>query len=354
MKVNFLSDSNEDSLTRFLLKDEHTLFSYSLKLRNLIKTLSNSEDIYLLAEEDDEILGVLPTFIKINNKYGNILNSLPFYGNHGGVLARRDLPPEKQMQVKKSLIDRFYQLEKEYDCISSTLITSPFENDLSFYEKNFLYTHRDNRICQIMELPPKEAHIEKALMKQFKGSRRTDIRRAIKSGVIVKEDASTKTKQFLLDTHTISIKNLKGIPKPAIFFESISKYMTWGTDYKIYSAWKNQVPIAALLLFYFNKTVEYFTPIFQVDFGVFKPLSLIIYKSMEDAIKSGYKYYNFGGTWKSQGGVHFFKTRFGAKDFEYNYLTKLNRDINYFKELNEEKLLQEYKYFYAIPFSELK
>jgi hypothetical protein len=72
---------------------------------------------------------------------------------------------------------------------------------------------------------------------------------------------------------------------------------------------------------------------------------------MQNGALNGYKYWNWGGTWHSQTNLYRFKSRFGAKDYEYYYLININnKDI-----LNSTKeiLLNEYPYFYTVPFSVL-
>ena len=94
-------------------------------------------------------------------------------------------------------------------------------------------------------------------------------------------------------------------------------------DYNIYVAKLDNKKIASLLLLYFNKTVEYFTPTVLEDYLNLQPMALILNKAFDDAKMKGYKYWNWGGTWLSQKGVFRFKKKWGAEGSNYNYFTKV-------------------------------
>ena len=111
-------------------------------------------------------------------------------------------------------------------------------------------------------------------------------------------------------------------------------------------------PIAALLLFYFNKTVEYFTPVILAEHRGTQALALVIFEAMKDAMLRGYDNWNWGGTWLSQGGVYDFKKRWGTSEHTYYYFTQVfNQDV---LSLSKAVLVKDYLGFYVVPFDALK
>jgi len=78
------------------------------------------------------------------------MNSLPFYGGNGAIIEH-----EGRYEAEKMLLDEFYAFAKKNRCISTTIISSPFEADNEFYEKETDYAYRDERIGQLTKLPPK-------------------------------------------------------------------------------------------------------------------------------------------------------------------------------------------------------
>jgi lipid II:glycine glycyltransferase (peptidoglycan interpeptide bridge formation enzyme) len=107
--------------------------------------------------------------------------------------------------------------------------------------------------------------------------------------------------------------------------------------------------VAALLLFYLNKVVEYFTPVVDVQYRTLQPLSLLIHHAMLDAISRGCRWWNWGGTWAEQEGVYRFKKRWGTNDYPYKYFTSVYDPT--VLSLPPRQLLHEYPYFYVFPFA---
>ena len=123
-------------------------------------------------------------------------------------------------------------------------------------------------------------------------------------------------------------------------------------EWAIFTATLHGEPIAALLVFYFNRTVEYFTPAIVKGYRSSQPLTLIIYKAMYEAIEQGFTNWNWGGTWVGQEGVYDFKKRWGKRDYPYYYYNKI-----FYPAVTHQStkfLLEHYKGFFVIPFDQLK
>ena len=97
-------------------------------------------------------------------------------------------------------------------------------------------------------------------------------------------------------------------------------------QWAIFTAFLGDKPIAALLVFYFNKTVEYFTPVIDESYRSTQSLALVIYEAMRDSIFNGFSNWNWGGTWLTQGGVYDFKKRWGTTEYRYYYFTRVFHD----------------------------
>jgi lipid II:glycine glycyltransferase (peptidoglycan interpeptide bridge formation enzyme) len=100
-------------------------------------------------------------------------------------------------------------------------------------------------------------------------------------------------------------------------------------------------------VFYFKDTVEYFTPVITHDYRHQQPLSLIIFEAMKDSINRGIKKWNWGGTWGTQEGVYRFKSRWGAKDFPYQYHIHYRPEA---KLLTRNEVMDHYAFFYYLPY----
>ena len=124
------------------------------------------------------------------------------------------------------------------------------------------------------------------------------------------------------------------------------------TDWAIYISELNGNPAAALLVFKYKKTIEYFTPVVDHKFKSDQPLALAVLEAMFEGLQNGYTVWNWGATWLSQHGVYDFKKRWNTTDIRYQYFTRVLND----KVLDTSKLqlLEWYKGFYVAPFKDLK
>lgn len=347
-RIIILDDNLEGEYEKFILEFDKTMIYASSKYKKLLREFLAADDVYFVAiGAGGEIVGVLPTFLKRDNIVGNIINSLPFYGSNGGVITH-----DQTGMVTKELLDSFYEFAVQHKCISSTIIVSPFEKDLSQYEDKNRYTYRDSRIGQITLLPAMTADVSDVVMNTIHSKTRNMVRKAEKSGVVVQRDLTPSNLDFLVKTHHENMAEIGGIAKPDKFFSLIPDCFEYGKDYCIYSANLDGVPIAAVLLFFFNKTVEYFTPVIVKEYRSTQPLSLIIFKAMCESVINGFENWNWGGTWLSQGGVYDFKKRWGTRDLPYFYYTKIFD--NKLLKLSKQDFLEKYPFFYVIPFSEIK
>jgi hypothetical protein len=336
MYIKKLEKKEYEKYENFLLSFNESLLYYSTKYKELLENFLKIKGDYLLAvDENENIQGVLP-LMKKEGKFGIIINSLPFYGSNGGILF-------KNQEAFNILLDYYNELANSVS--GSVYITNPLLNNFS---KDLNYDLIDKRIGQWTFIGYKE-NIEENIMNSFHYKTRNMIRKAEKNNVQVEIDNSEI--DFLYETHYENITSIGGKAKEKNFFELIDKYFEKGKDYNIFIARLNGEKIGALLLFYYNKTVEYFTPAVVKKYRTYQPTSLIIYKAMINAAKKGYKWWNWGGTWFSQEGVYRFKKRFGAIDKEYKYFIKINNKDIY--NSTKEELLEEYKDFYVIPFDKL-
>lgn len=338
MKIESLKEEQYAAYDQFLLSLDGSLFYHSSQYKRFLEELLGSTSHYLLAMDNGTIRGVLP-LMKTQGKYGTVYNSLPYYGSNGGVITT-------DREAALILLDTYNRLVQDAQTAGSTLIETPFITSTS---GSITHDLTDERIAQWTCLDP-ECADERILMGHFDSSLRRNIKKALKSGITV--DIENNAFSFLSLLHQENISTIGGRPKSVQFFEMVSQYFTSGTDYNIYIARKNGQPVAALLLFFFNRTVEYYTPAVKQEYRKLQPLSLTIFRAMIDCSSRGFTRWNWGGTWLTQTGVYRFKRKWGTKAMRYTYYIAVNNQDIY--QSTQEEMLDNYNYFYVIPFSELK
>lgn len=336
------------SYTSFLLEKETTLFYQNPVFHSFLCEHLNAEVFYFLWSKERKIIAAFPVMVKRSNKCGNVLNSLPYYGSNGFAVFSNTATDDQRLEVRNDLKKQLNAFYLDNNIILSTIITNPFEpEDMLWLRENWQCDYTDYRIGQITELPAYADTIEEDLLSLYDNPRPRNIRRAVKAEISVTKKWGAEPLDFLYQVHKDNIESIGGLPKRKDFFEQIPNYFD-ESSYAVFMAEKEGQPIAALLVFYFNKTVEYFTPATIHEFRNDQPSALIIHEAMKEATKDGYKYWNWGGTWESQEGVYDFKKRWGANDHRYEYFIQmLDGKV---KEIPLQELKDAFPNFYLYPY----
>src|SRR5215212_9456193 len=323
LRVDLLRVGDEEAYEQMLLASEHSLLYASLAYRNFLRSvLTNSQDLYLAAFEGSRLVGALPAFIT-RGQYGPVLNSLPFYGSHGGFIVSPEIRAPRA--IKQALLEAYHAVARKEGVVTSTIVSSPLDLDQEFYETQVKHTLRDERVGQLTPLPPQgtcPSELADGLMTMFHKKTRNSIRKAQKSGFNISHSGYYEALRRLAALHSENITAIGGLDKPWSVFEAIRENFVYDRDYRVYVAEKEGQIVAALLVFFYNRTAEYFIPATSQEFRPLQPMSLLVFEAMQEAARRGCSFWNWGGTWLSQGGVYRFKSRWGTQDMPYYYYTR--------------------------------
>lgn len=322
----------------FLLARPETLLYQSWRYQNLLIDLLGCRQQGLLAiDEAGNVRGALP-LMAMDGPFGIIMNSLPFYGSNGALIG--DDPA-----ARAELVAAYRRMVESPDVAASTLIENPLApGGAGVVEYDLI----DERIGQLTPLPL-SGDQEAALMESFHYKTRNMIRKAEKQGVEVLVDNDALP--FLVATHEENMRDISGLAKPRRFFDVLPQYFRQGQDYRLYVSRLEGKPVAALLVFFYNRTVEYYTPVVRKEYRESQALSAAIFRAMCDAASHGYAWWNWGGTWLSQDGVYRFKSRWGTQDLPYRYFTSVHNPA--VLKASRAELLAAYPSFFSVPFSAL-
>jgi hypothetical protein len=355
LELDLLQDRDADEYEQMLLSIPTSMLYASYGFQNFLKRiLVDSDPLYIIARQHGNIVGALPAFLCKNLTYGNVLNSLPFYGSNGGILISPKA--REQNYIKMELLRTFYELAEQRNVSASTIVSSPFETDFAFYEDFSRATFRDERIGQITLLPEKSSNgdLKDKLFEGFHKHTRNSIRKAEKSNLEIGYSGSLETFEVLAQIHTENIESVGGLPKTWNVFKAIHDNFSYDQDYRVYTAQKDGQVISALLVFFYNRTAEYFTPATVESERIYQPMSQLIFEAMQEAVKRGCVYWNWGGTWLTQTGVYNFKSRWGTRDFRYYYYIREHKFPNLLRTLSVREMATAYPYYYVLPYSELQ
>lgn len=327
---------------------DHSLFYHSESYQAFLTALMpDCEHVCLIALEGEVPVAALPMMAR-DGALGRVVNSLPFYGSHGGLLAT----PQASGEAKAALMDAFHDRCRATGTSWATLITNPLAP--SDWEPRSPPNYHDERIGQFTPLPAagSRAEAEELILAQCHQKTRNMVRKGLKAGYRISHDGSEKAMSRLASLHQENMLTIGGRAKPPEVFKAIRDVFEYDRHYRIYRADTDAGECASLLLvFYYRDFVEYFTPCVAAEHRSGQPLSALILTAMADAIvERGAKLWNWGGTWLSQDGVYHFKSRWGTQDRPYHYLIWAYDNAPDPGGLGRETLTSEYPFFYTLPY----
>jgi hypothetical protein len=349
--VERLSLEKEGEYQDFLKRNPRVQIYSDISFRNFLGKCVGGESEYFIAlDEGKRIVGSLNCFMYEHPKLGVVVNSLPWFGSHGGCVVSSDLGQE----ARAELLASYLNLVGEENVISATLILSPHEQDsVEEYRKVIRPVAEDLRHGQISHLPTESAQYEDQLYALMHQKTRNLVRKSLKQRFEYVIDDSDEAWEFLHATHVENMSAIGGSPKPKTHFEALRTEIPKERR-KLTVAMLGKERVAALLLLMFNQTVEYVTPVIKVEHRSAQPLSFLIWQGMLDACHNGYRYWNWGGTWTSQMSLYRFKSRWGAVDYPYSYLISARERGIKKLSANKSALSELFPYYYAFPYGRLK
>src|SRR6266850_7989095 len=120
-------DELSEVLPLLLSQECSLLYASPAYIALLREYLSMSRFEGLVVRANGGVVGFFPLFFRINDRLGNVCNSLPYYGSNGGILTEATLSPEVREHVRSALLEKALQRIGDYDCVSATVITNPMD-----------------------------------------------------------------------------------------------------------------------------------------------------------------------------------------------------------------------------------
>ena len=308
------------------------LVHYSDDYLNFLRlALPRSQNHTLTVYEKNKISGRFNFVTSFSEKYGTVVNSLPFFGSHGGPIANSN----------SKFLELINHFKTEIIKISPAAI-SVIENPFQPLDENVMgelgLKVVDNRIGQFTPLPSE--------MQNFHVKTRNSIRKGQKLNLKIEVRGDDESWHWMQQKHQESIISLKGIPKKMEIFNAIRQIFKESAQ--LWVGFLNEKPISAVLTIRYRNTIEYFTPVVDENYRDTQALSAVIYEAMQVSGRAGAKLWNWGGTWASQKGVYRFKSRWGSIDKPYRYFNKVKSED--LLKASKDEIVNSFPFFYVKKF----
>lgn len=348
IEVRHLEPGDWGPLAAVLARDPGNLIHASPPFLDFLTRTTGAPVTVLLAEDGGSPLGALPFLTLTRPGVGTVVNSLPWFGSHGGCCVDRADP--RSGTVRRTLLERFVAETSAPDILSSALVLLPDEMPfLDDYRAALRPDVEDPRRGQWTTLPVEEADV---LLATFGQKTRNIVRKSLRQGFSERVTDEDWAWGFLSRIHADNMAAVGALAKPAAHFAALRRALPSSVR-RLSVACLDGTPVAALLLLFHGDTVEYLVPAIVPAYRPLQPLSFLILEGMRAAVERGSRLWNWGGTGFGQSALHHFKAGFGAVDRPYCYLIRSGPEGRERLCRHREALPALFPFFYCYPYDRL-
>lgn len=301
--------------------------------------------------------GMLINFFVKQGAFGDVINSSPFYGSHGGFFTARNFTVlsheaasmhEVVNWLMRGAVSSVTIIENPY-CSTAEASRNSALIDILKANHNISY-----EIVQRLSYRKRTEYINDTdeLMASYHPKTRNCVRKYLKSESNIKtydmqspffEDALG----WLAMEHIKAIEAKDGVAKPLSYFTDLKK--KYRRDrFEIRICYLDGDPVGGLLNFKTENQIEYWTPVVTETGKKINAIYGLIHNTLEDIVGKKASFLNFGGSWVSQNDLQRFKERFGSEVREYNYHCFVRNEI--LTKKTSKDLLTAYPYFFVRKF----
>lgn len=275
--------------------------------------------------------------------FGNVLIPLP-YASYGSLFD-----PKNTIGVKEMLVE-LENFARDMDCILFTISTHPLSQITFGEHKNILdYDYSFRNFCQISDV---SIHPLKRLSHHRRMAFKNEISKIdIFEELYIDKSPDISTFNLWFDVYTERFKEFGSVPLPYKFY-----YNYWEESQKRKNVdfWviTNGVDVIGGVFIIIGKNIaDYGTSVFDMNYGFLYPTTHLLNQYFNKMNDDGVRYFNWQSSPARNDGVYNYKKRWGAKEYEHYYFSKLLVDVEYIQNIPLETVKKEMVGSYMLPYS---
>ncbi len=308
MHIGLLKPEAEEQYRSFVDNHPNASIYHTLEWRHIIQKTYGYRPCYIIAEDGEEIKGILPLFEVNSFIHGRRLVSIPF--SHWVDVLYQDAQDLQQM------IDFARHLTQERRC---RYLEIKHGSELP---ENIDLASSGHFIDSILSL---SASIDD-IWDGFEGSVRRAVRKSKSSSLKLIEGQEVGHYRTFHRLELETRKRQGSPPYSSAFFEALYSILHLSGKAKLYLASIEGQYIAGMIILLHNKVAiyGYGASTSNRDFLKLRPNNLLFWQAIQDLHHHDYEFLDFGTTDPSNKGLLRFKSSWGTKDFHIPYYYFLN------------------------------
>lgn len=318
--MKIITDINQihfQDLEQFVYNHPNGNFFQSTKAYQFFQSVENYEPIFIVAKDNDEIVGSLLAVCIREGK------GVKGYFSRRCIIWGGPVVKDNEPEIISALVEKLNQI-----ACTKTIYTE-FRNlfDMNSLQDVFSKAGYDfeERINYIVEIESVEKNI-----KMLNKTKRNQINKSIKSGAkIIEPKNLQQLKQFYLILKDLYKTKVK---KPLPSFEFFKKFYELDGAGKYLFVEFNGIIIGGIMCPVYRNTIyDWYMCGLDSEFKAQSPSVMATWAGIEYAAKNGLKYFDFMGAGKPDDnyGVREFKSKFGGKEVRYGRYLRINNKLLY-------------------------
>ena len=314
MRVEKLSIGKESLWDDYVDQHPEATFFHKSGWKRVIMDSMNHEAHYLMAVDDNKLIGIYPLFILSTGLFGKMGVSLPFV-NYGGILS-------DNIEVEKLLLNEAEAIGRETGC-----------RYIELHQRSPLKSGLPTSQHKVASLIPLQGGADEVFMKLHHNVR-NKIRKSKKNGVTVQ-----KGMEYLTDFYHIYSRNLRDLGTPVLtkrFFEHVVDIFP--EQAVIYRATRQGKTIGAKITLMDQKTCYFEWSASLRESLKYAPVHAMNWAAIEDACAEGCHQIDFGRStaesshqkFKKYWGVESYKMPWAYQLLNCNEIPGLNKENSKF------------------------
>jgi hypothetical protein len=351
LKVDVLAKDERAEYESFLSKCKLCSVQFSLDWADAICELGEDEPYFVVAKDNDEIVGVLPLYY-YESEFGDLLTTNAWH-TISGIACSRNVGCR---DIYKALLEYSVDLSKELDCTALSVCTSPFAGHEEYYTEYLKPDYMMENFIQYIRMD--EIFDKNGNIVHPNYFRRSNLSRNLKKAVlqrlVVRDDQNEIAIAECFRIHEKRMKELNAASIPKRFFDSVLKHLVSNGEGRFLFAFSQEKMVAGCFFLSNEEIIDVYMMSMDSDFNECGTNFLLTYHMLKWAHRKGIPILHWMSSPRKGDGVYKWKEQWGSHERTFLYLSKVFGDISKWRNMDCNELAEAYSSHYLLPFNLLK